>query len=185
MNVQGTPAATVAPAASVAAERRGWRPGPWLVHLVLWSPLLISVIHVIGFTGYTTWISFTSSTLVPENDWVGLRNYNSVMASRNWTIATDNLFIFGFGFVALTTAIGLLLAILIDQRIRAENLLRTIFLYRATTPPASSRSSRHRPAASRDSGGPPCGRCSSRPGTRTGSRSAPWSAPGRAPAPRR
>jgi glucose/mannose transport system permease protein len=115
--------------ASVAAERRGWRPGPWLVHLVLWSPLLISVIHVIGFTGYTTWISFTSSTLVPENDWVGLRNYNSVLASRNWTIATDNLFIFGFGFVALTTAIGLLLAILIDQRIRAENLLRTIFLY--------------------------------------------------------
>lgn len=102
---------------------------PWLVHLVLWPPLLVSVVHVIGFTGYTTWISFTSSTLIPEHDWVGLRNYNAVLASRNWTIATDNLLIFGTGFVLLTTAIGLTLAILLDQRIRAENVLRTIFLY--------------------------------------------------------
>ncbi|GGJ40697.1 ABC transporter permease [Neoroseomonas lacus] len=102
---------------------------PWLVHLVLWPPLLVSVVHIIGFTGYTTWISFTSSTLIPENDFVGLRNYNSVLASRNWTIATENLLIFGTGFVVLTTAIGLTLAVLLDQRIRAENVLRTIYLY--------------------------------------------------------
>ncbi|WP_426954528.1 carbohydrate ABC transporter permease [Muricoccus radiodurans] len=101
----------------------------WLPHLVLWPPLLISVIHVVGFTGYTTWLSFTASTLVPEHDWVGLRNYWSVSASRNWNIAFGNLLIYGACFVILTAALGLLLAILIDQRIRAESLFRTIFLY--------------------------------------------------------
>lgn len=115
----------------IAAPRRSWRAAlaPWLVHLVLWPPLLVSVVHIIGFTGYTSWISFTSSTLIPENDFVGLRNYTSVLASRNWAIATENLLIFGTGFVVLTTAIGLTLAVLLDQRIRAENVLRTIYLY--------------------------------------------------------
>ncbi len=101
----------------------------WLPHLVLWPPLLISVIHVISFTAYTTWISFTGSTLVPEYDWVGLRNYQSVLGSRNWSIAYNNLLIYGACFVTLTVALGLLLAILIDQRIRAENLFRAVFLY--------------------------------------------------------
>jgi glucose/mannose transport system permease protein len=114
-------------AAPAARSRLPWR--DWLPHLVLWPPLLISVLHVISFTAYTTWISFTSSTLVPEYDWIGFRNYWSVLGSRNWSIAYSNLLIYGTCFVTLTTALGLLLAILIDQRIRAENLFRTIFLY--------------------------------------------------------
>jgi glucose/mannose transport system permease protein len=105
------------------------RIGQWLPHLVLWPPLLVSVLHVVTFTAYTTWISFTSSTLVPEYDWVGLRNYVSVLNSRNWSIAYGNLLVYGACFVVLTTALGLLLAVLIDQRIRAENLFRAIFLY--------------------------------------------------------
>jgi glucose/mannose transport system permease protein len=127
------------PAAGVAVlpqpAARG-RPSPWrgrlerwLPHLVLWPPLLISVLHVTTFTAYTTWISFTPSTLIPEYDWIGLQNYWSVLRSRNWKIAYSNLVIYGACFVTLTTALGLLLAILIDQRVRAENLFRTIFLY--------------------------------------------------------
>lgn len=114
-----------------AAAPPAWREaaGRWLVHLVLWPPLLVSVVHVLGFTGYTTWMSFTASTLLPEYELVGWRNYASVLNSRNWQIATDNMLIYGVGFVTVTTAVGLLLAVLIDQRIRAENLLRTIYLY--------------------------------------------------------
>jgi glucose/mannose transport system permease protein len=125
------PGTGVAALRPVRRARPAWavRLGEWLPHLVLWPPLLISVLHVVSFTAYTTWISFTSSTLVPEYDWVGLRNYAAVLASRNWEIAFSNLIVYGTGFVLLTTALGLLLAILLDQRIRAENLLRTIFLY--------------------------------------------------------
>jgi glucose/mannose transport system permease protein len=98
-------------------------------YLMIWVPLLLSAAHLISFSIWTIWISFTPSTLVPVSGWVGLRNYNAVLASRNWQIAFDNLLLFGIAFVLLSLVTGLLLAILLDQRIRGENVLRTIFLY--------------------------------------------------------
>lgn len=97
--------------------------------LVIWVPLLISAAHVVSFTLWTTWVSFTPSTLIPVSGWVGLRNYTAMLATRNWKIAFDNLLLFGIGFVVLSMVAGIILAILLDQRIRAENVLRTIFLY--------------------------------------------------------
>lgn len=97
--------------------------------LVIWVPLLLSAGHVVVFTAWTTWISFTPSTLVPVDGFVGWRNYSSVLATRNWKIAFDNLLLFGAGFVILTAIVGLVLAIILDQRIRGENVLRSIFLY--------------------------------------------------------
>ncbi len=98
-------------------------------YLTIWVPLLLSAGHLISFALWTIWISFTPSTLVPVSGWVGLRNYTAVMATRNWKIAFDNLLLFGCGFVLLSLLTGLLLAILLDQRIRGENTLRSIFLY--------------------------------------------------------
>jgi glucose/mannose transport system permease protein len=97
--------------------------------LTIWVPLLLSAGHLISFALWTIWVSFTPSTLVPVSGWVGLRNYTAVMATRNWQIAFDNLLVFGCGFVLLSLLTGLVLAILLDQRIRGENLLRSIFLY--------------------------------------------------------
>ncbi len=97
--------------------------------LVIWGPLLLAAAHIVVFAAWTVWMSFTASTLMPVNDLVGLRNYNSVLATRNWKIAFENLLIFGSGFVVFTMLTGLVLAILLDQRIRGENVLRSIFLY--------------------------------------------------------
>ncbi|MCP3444603.1 carbohydrate ABC transporter permease [Bradyrhizobium sp. CCGUVB14] len=97
--------------------------------LMIWVPLLLSAAHLISFSIWTIWISFTPSTLIPVSGWVGLRNYTAVLASRNWQVAFDNLLLFGIAFVVLSLFTGLLLAILLDQRIRAENVLRSIFLY--------------------------------------------------------
>jgi glucose/mannose transport system permease protein len=44
-------------------------------------------------------------------------------------VALKNLLIFSGLFIGLAMAVGLLLAILLDQKIRAEGLLRTIYLY--------------------------------------------------------
>ncbi|HEY0420654.1 MAG TPA: sugar ABC transporter permease [Acetobacteraceae bacterium] len=101
----------------------------WLPGLVFWPPLIIGIGHVVGFTLYTLYVSFTPSTLLPEAGWVGLRNYTAVLATRNWKVAADNLMVFGVLFVLLTSAIGLLLAVLIDQRLRGENVFRAVFLY--------------------------------------------------------
>ena len=103
--------------------------GELLPLLAIWIPLGISIGHIIGFTLYTVWVSFTPSTLLPEAGWVGLRNYSAILATRNWKLASDNLMIFGVCFLVLTSALGLLLAILMDQKLRGENVLRSIFLY--------------------------------------------------------
>ena len=107
---------------------RAWI-GATLTQLAILLPLLIAVGHVVLFTAWTTWVSFTASKLMPDYAWVGLRNYWSVMRTDNLRIAYVNLIIYGIGAVLLTTALGLLLAILLDQRVRGENVLRTIFLY--------------------------------------------------------
>jgi glucose/mannose transport system permease protein len=98
-------------------------------YAAIWVPLLLAALHIVGFALWTTWISFTPSTLVPVDGWVGLRNYTSVLATRNWKIAFDNLLIFAGAFVVLSALTGIILAILLDQRLRGENVLRSIFLY--------------------------------------------------------
>src|SRR5438445_809340 len=105
------------------------RLGRYLPLLVIWLPLLINAGHVAGFTAWTTWLSFTPSDLLPEYDWAGLRSYRSVLRSENTEVAYINMLIYSVGFVGLTTIVGFVLAVLIDQRIRAENLFRTIYLY--------------------------------------------------------
>jgi glucose/mannose transport system permease protein len=121
-----TDSAAAAPRGRLAASGVAGRLGE---HLAIWVPLLLSAAHLISFSLWTIWMSFTPSTLVPVSGWVGLRNYSSVLASRNWQIAFDNLLLFGSTFVLLSLVTGLMLAILIDQRIRGENTLRSIFLY--------------------------------------------------------
>jgi glucose/mannose transport system permease protein len=113
------------PAAGVWRDRLG----NVLAQLAIWLPLSITAGHVVVFTAWTTWVSFTASTLMPDYTFVGLRNYWAVTRTANFQIAYVNLFVYSTGFVLLTMALGLLLAILLDQRVRGENVLRTIFLY--------------------------------------------------------
>jgi glucose/mannose transport system permease protein len=100
-----------------------------LTALAIWPPLILSAGQVVVFTLWTAWLSFTPSTLIPEAGFVGWRNYSSVIGTRNFHVAYINVVIFGVCFVALTSALGMLLAVLLDQRVRGENIFRTIFLY--------------------------------------------------------
>jgi glucose/mannose transport system permease protein len=117
----------VATAQATGLWRR--RVGRALTECAIWLPLLVAAGNVVVFTLWTTWVSFTASSLMPDYTWVGLRNYWAVTRTANFQIAYVNLVIFGLGYVLLTMALGLLLAILLDQRVRGENVLRTIFLY--------------------------------------------------------
>lgn len=97
--------------------------------LVLAPSLAASFLYVFVFTAWTLYISLSNSTLLPSYDFVGLKNYYSLWSNRRWGVAYSNLFLFSAFYVVLCTAIGLLLAVLIDQRIRGESVWRTIFLY--------------------------------------------------------
>jgi glucose/mannose transport system permease protein len=105
------------------------RLGEWLPFAVLAPSLVASFIYVFVFTAWTLYISLSDSSLLPTYGFVGFENYVSLWSNRRWNIAYSNLFLFSAVYVLGAMAIGLLLAILIDQRVRGESTWRTIFLY--------------------------------------------------------
>ncbi|HEY5929930.1 MAG TPA: sugar ABC transporter permease [Burkholderiales bacterium] len=100
-----------------------------LPKLVLSPTVAITLVFVYGFILWTTLLSFTRSKTIPNFDWVGFAQYARVWAHPRWDVAMHNLWIFGLLYIGLCLAIGLLLAILLDQRIRQEGSLRAIYLY--------------------------------------------------------
>ena len=97
--------------------------------IVLAPSLAASFIYVFVFTGWTLYISLSNSTLLPTYGFVGFENFVSLFENRRWNVAYTNLFLFSAFYILGSMAVGLLLAILIDQRVRAESAWRTFFLY--------------------------------------------------------
>lgn len=87
------------------------------------------VVFVYGFIAWTAYISMTRSRLLPRYDFEGLFQYGRLWSMDRWHVALENLFVFSGLFIAFCMALGLLLAILLDQRIRIEGAIRTIYLY--------------------------------------------------------
>lgn len=101
----------------------------WLPKLVLSPTIAITVIFIYGFVIWTAVLSFTRSRILPQYEFVGFEQYVRLFANDRWLGAMSNLLIFGVLFIAICMIVGLVLAILLDQNIRAEGALRTIYLY--------------------------------------------------------
>ncbi|MCF6303749.1 MAG: sugar ABC transporter permease [Rhodobacteraceae bacterium] len=97
--------------------------------MVLAPSFLAILIFVYGFIAWTTYISFTRSRLLPKYEIEGVIQYDRLFQSPRWDVAITNLAIFGILFIVISMLLGLLLAILLDQKIRTEGALRTIYLY--------------------------------------------------------
>lgn len=101
----------------------------WLPRVVV-SPLFAaSLFFVYGFIAWTVYISFTKSGVLPNYTLAGLLQYERLWQTPRWYVALSNLFIFSSLFIVGCLVIGILLAILLDQRIRVEGAIRTIYLY--------------------------------------------------------
>ncbi|MDO5606201.1 MAG: sugar ABC transporter permease [Paracoccus sp. (in: a-proteobacteria)] len=101
----------------------------WIPKLVLSPTVAAMVIFVYGFIFYTVYLSFTNSRMLPSYDLIGLENYTKLWGLSHWHTALINLAIFATLYIVISTVIGLLLAILLDQKIRGEGVLRPIYLY--------------------------------------------------------
>ena len=97
--------------------------------IVLAPSFLASLVFVYGFIGWTAWVSLTRSRLLPRYDFHGFIQYQRLFDSPRWDTALENLFVFGFLFIAICIVLGLMLAIFLDQKIRTEGVIRTIYLY--------------------------------------------------------
>jgi glucose/mannose transport system permease protein len=100
-----------------------------LPKLVVAPAFLLGFAFIYGFMVWNGVLSLTASRMLPRYEFVGLAQYAALWELDRWHVAIKNLFIFGFLYVGGAMAIGVMLAIWLDQRIRFEGALRAIYLY--------------------------------------------------------
>ncbi|HID62043.1 MAG TPA: sugar ABC transporter permease [Anaerolineae bacterium] len=97
--------------------------------LILPSAIAIAI-FVYGFIGFTSFVSLTKwDKLLPDFSLVGLRNYQGLLANPRFRIDMRNMVVFTALFLFSSLVIGFLLAVLLDQHVKGENIFRTIYLY--------------------------------------------------------
>lgn len=97
--------------------------------IALLPAVFVVVVIYLGCMLWTVRLSFTSSKLLPKFDFVGLDQYERLFTSTRFLVSLENLVVFGVLFLVGSLVIGFLLAVFIDQRVRAEGVFRTIYLY--------------------------------------------------------
>ncbi|PMR72025.1 ABC transporter permease [Halomonas heilongjiangensis] len=117
------------PARAAARRSSAGHLQAWLPRLVLAPSVAVSLFFVYGFMLWTFILSLTNSRMLPSYDLVGFAQYARLMTNDRWWVASTNLVVFGALFVGICLVVGALLAILLDQRIRQEGALRTLYLY--------------------------------------------------------
>jgi len=93
-------------------------------------PLMIEAVGVYVFgIGLSVYFSFTNTRVFPSYKFTGFGQYTRLWTADIWWTAFKNIWVFGFLSIAANLVFGFLLAVFMDQRIKQEDLLRTIFLY--------------------------------------------------------
>jgi glucose/mannose transport system permease protein len=100
-----------------------------LPKIVLAPTTIVMIVCMYGFIVWTGLLSLTKSRMMPQWEFVGLDQYVRLFNNPRWHVAVDNLFIFLILFILIALVLGLLLAIFLDQKIRNEGVIRTIYLY--------------------------------------------------------
>ena len=100
-----------------------------LPKIVISPSFAVILWFVYGFVLWTFYISLTKSKMLPRYEFWGIEQHFRLWSNPRWFIAVENLLIFTVLFVGICILIGILLSILLDQKIRAEGFLRTIYLY--------------------------------------------------------
>ncbi len=101
----------------------------WGLYLAL---LPLAITAILGYLSTVMWsvgVSFTSSKMFANSNFVGLDQYYKLFASERWQISVTNLLWFAVASIVISMVLGFLMAVFIDQKIRAESVFRSIFLY--------------------------------------------------------
>lgn len=95
-------------------------PGIIILFLFLFFPLLWNI--------YISLHDVSILTIIKEWEFVGFKNFNNIFADPNFFNSLKVTLVFVLGTVLLQFGIGLLIALLLNQQIRASGLFRTLFI---------------------------------------------------------
>lgn len=107
--------------------------------LFILPSILAILIFVYGFIGWTTWASLlkwdnialiAKGKLFPSVPFTGLDNYVRLLTTdQRFQTDLRNTVVFTITFIIGCLALGMLLAILLDQKIKGEGIFRGIYLF--------------------------------------------------------
>lgn len=107
---------------------------------VFTTPWMLGFATLTAFPlGYALWLSFTNSDgLSPHPRFIGLDNYREILTDQQTLDSLARTGLFTLLTVPLTIAAGLVLAVLVNQPIRARGLFRTLLYLPAVMPPVGA-----------------------------------------------
>jgi multiple sugar transport system permease protein len=109
----------------------GWRKNEGLLAWIFASPALFLLLVFVVLPFLMAFIfAFTDQRLVPGPNatvFVGLRNFARMIADKRFVRALGNNFLFVIIVVPVQTSLALLLAVLINQKLKFVNFFRTIY----------------------------------------------------------
>lgn len=102
---------------------------PWIIGFLLFMvvPAVMSLYY-----------SLTDYTLLEGPVFVGLDNYRELLTDRLFATAIRNTLLFAAGSVVLSTALSVILAVLLEQRLRGAALVRAIVFVPTLVPVVSA-----------------------------------------------
>jgi multiple sugar transport system permease protein len=107
----------------------------WSAYLFLAPVLLLFSVFTVFSVGYAFYLSFHEwNILEPEKPYVGLQNYSRLIDDDRFHQAVVNTLYYVAGSVPLTMGIGLLVALLLNTKIRARGVFRALFYLPVLTP---------------------------------------------------
>jgi glucose/mannose transport system permease protein len=109
----------------------------WAGFFILLPSIILLGIFVYGFIAWTGRVSLSAwDGVTPDYTWVGLENFRRLfdqsiggVAARRFSIDMWNTLFFTVFFLLLCVGVGLLLAVLLDQKIKWEGVFRTVYLF--------------------------------------------------------
>jgi len=106
------------------------RPDRVLAALLLLPSVLAIGVFVYGFIAWTAYVAVSNwNSFVPDLSFAGIRNFVALFQSFRFQIDLRNTAVFTVTFVLGCLAIGLILAVALEQRVRGEALFRNVFLF--------------------------------------------------------
>ncbi len=107
----------------------------WTAYLFLSPGLLLFGVFTAFSVGYAFYLSFHEwNILEPQKPFVGLDNYQRLLEDKRFREAVVNTVYYTVVSVPLTVVVGLLIALLLNNQIRARGLFRTLFYLPVITP---------------------------------------------------
>lgn len=105
--------------------------------VMLLPSVILLAIFVYGFIAWTGYTSMTDSNALQQlsglpSNFIGLKNYQDLFTgtlNSRFRIDMVNTIFFTVLFILVCLSVGMGLAILLDQKVKGESLLRTIFLF--------------------------------------------------------